>query len=463
MAIDFTTDPAGLWRVIGAELNVLDSINNFRGNANLTGCSSLGDAADSVAVQYTSPNLDLNEGLWTQLESWRSALDGAATDIANRVKNTIAQRAYRDNPQVDLADDTVLAEVYKQMVSQSKTFDANACTATVAAGGSNVGDAMVVASIKLRDGRTCELLIPEVFELICTTDQDTGATLDSETYDFASEASLLGTLAWNWPDGSGSTGTLTAVDAANTDTSVNLLAGTGTFEDQTSNMVDDWTALAGTPGTDILTEASTVYKGARCVEFLGQTVATNPKIAYTLDATLLEPGMVLHFAGKVGKGASISAGILKASLVNGSNTIIDDDQGNDLATTIAHGSIAAAGSWTTFSGSFTLPKVIPSTVKFVLEASTAISDTHSMFLDHFSLTIAGDPIYVADEAFNGGLRITIHSGAADAVVDDLYTVTIANDLGGEFQTWLWRIYGALRQMPSDSGGSENIADSWIEP
>lgn len=382
MALDLVSDPGGLFRLIGAELNALKSLLSFAGDTNLTGASSLGDAATAIQTQYVSPHQDLGSDIWTKLENWRTTLAGPIQDIATRIIATTLARVDRDNPLSSLTAEAALDEIYRQMVSQTKTLDANAVSAT-AATVSATGDPMIVASLKLSDGRTAELVIPEVIDIIATNDQQTGGTLDAEEYSYAGEAARLPALAWNWPDGSGRSGTLTAIDAANTTATVNLLAGTGDFEDQTSNVPNDWAVFDGTAGTDILTETSVVYKGTKCVEFLGQASPTTPGIAYTLDTDNLTPGQVLHFAGKVRKTASVAAGVIKASLVNGSDAIIDDDQSVDLATTIAHGSISDS-AWTTFSGSFVLPKTIPSTVKFVLEVSTAITDAESIYLDHFS-------------------------------------------------------------------------------
>ena len=470
MAISFDETTTGTLPDIWEELmEAIDDINVWRN-------TTLGTLIDAIATSFNaSSHQELIGGLYQQRDAARTALNGLVSYLAGLVKSIAIEVAHADNPLNQKTINYAADEIISQMIGSGslanpdEDFDAPAVTATVAADSGNTGDAMVVASVRITDGRLNEHAFAEVMDVICTKDSYSGGITAGrgETWSIKGEAAASSRFAYNWPQGSGASGTLGTTDASQENTAAtpgNLLANSD-FEDfdDTANVPDEWTLFPGTAGTNCLEENATVYKGSSAVEFVGDASNTETRLVQTFayngsngnNRSTLKPNTVYHFAAKVGKGAGITDGSWKVGIADSTGTYLTDDAGNELSATIAHGDIAAAGSWTTFSGYFVTPKVFTSRPQFMIETPNAadISDGHSLFIDHLSL-VEAKKIYT-------GLYVSVHSGATNTLKEDTYTVTIANDLAGKYQHFLNLCLDMLsleKQFPSDSGGTESIAD-----
>lgn len=459
MAIDLTTSPGGLFPILGKLIRAMRSANDYRGTTNITEIDSAGDSVDDIVTQFTT-NKDIIDGLWTQLENHRSSQSGWLSYLRGVAERIVIELADDDVTLVSKDIATALEELISQMEDNSDSVDASTVSASASADAGNTGDAKVVVSVKRKDGLNNELVFAETMELECTSDSYTGGqTAGQETFTLRGEVAVSDALDWQWPAGSGVTTTVTAVDA-NVDANGNLLTNSD-FEDFTSNVPDNWAVLVGTAGTTILRETTTVYDGSSSLEFVGDAGSTLSSIAQTFDSASgttseLAPNTVYHFSCLGRKSASLAAGVLEISLVDSSNAYITDDQGNNLATTIAHGSLSSS-AWTQFSGTFTTPKVLPTSYKLRVRASTALTDGESAFLDHLSLA-------AATEAYTGGPWVSVHSGATNSLLEDLYTLSISNNFAGDFQKEFDRLFNMKSlglQLPSNSGGSETVADTLI--
>ncbi len=195
------------------------------------------DQIGSVALDL-KPALTLGQSAY---ESWKGAqaalVDGLRSSMETLVVETVAADAALARKDAVNA----LAELIRQMVANSESVDASSVAASASSVTGN-GDGVLVASIKRADGLDAQNAIAETIKITCTSDGS------PETAGF----SVLGEpavdpLNESWPQGSGASGGLTAVDAANS------LIANGDFEDEDdrANAPDGWIVGVGTIGTTI--------------------------------------------------------------------------------------------------------------------------------------------------------------------------------------------------------------------
>lgn len=475
MAVNTTT----LFTRLGRIWYGVQSANLSLGDTDISGggLRAVGVVADRIQAQYTAADQNLIDTLYSSRDSARSGLDGWKSDLVTIAENTVVDMVNDDNPLVEKAIEPALIELIAQMTSASASVDASATSASVAYGKadgtSNTGDDHLVCSVYRTDGKLNELVLAEDIIVDCTTDAqvDQGATEGQEEWTFQGELTDTDDLAFDWPTGSSATGTLTAVAssaAVATDTPAenDQMLHNADIADFTSNIPDGWNVLVGTAGTTILKNVSTVYDSdvGAVLEFVGDGSSTLSSVAQTFSQSSTStgstadvlPSTVYHVSARMRKSASLAAGAISVSLIDGSNTQITDDEGNNVIITLAHGSIAS-NTWTKFGGQLVTPTNLPSTVKFRVAVSTALTNTESVYIGHISMT-------PATQAYDGGPYLSIHSGATASRRKDRATATIANDRAGAFQEAFDRMFDMKSlglQLPSDSGGSETINDNLI--
>lgn len=151
-----------------------------------------------------------------------------------------------------------------------------------------------------------------------------------------------------------------------------------------------------------------------------------------------------------------AAGVFTVDLVDGiGGSVIADDQATNNSFTFN-----AADLTTTMaskSGAFRTPSVLPALVFLRIRASTAVSAGTSSFIDEVCLR----PM---TELYPGGPWAAAFSGRTQWDIADTGNLAIANDEGGAIHRWADRVFD-LREnnllLPTDSGGTETIADSLI--
>lgn len=375
-----------------------------------------------------------------------------------------------------------------ELIRQMKGASASIQQATVSAGsqtavGTPVGNAIIVASLKNGQGITVMLPFPETLLFRCTADSYTGGTaVGNETLTVTGDNAVTDPLSQLYPSGMGVGGVgLSCVDGASDESTGNLLRNSDFETFTTADYPDNWIILAGLAGTTIFDATSSSYlTGGGAVRFLGDSGGTLCSIAQTFGATpsttagaggssqSLVANQVYHVNGFVKVSAAPSTGVLQVCLLNGSNAIIADDAGNNLAFTVDL--TAQTTSYAAFNGSFSLPKSLPSTVKLAVRLSTAIDDGKSAYLADVSMARASDA--AGNGLYAGGPFITVHSGSialVDGMTPDAWTIAIANSYettgSGLMQLMLDRVWG-LRSLGSPAlqlpvAGSPTVADSLI--
>lgn len=451
MSINFTTYFTRLGKII----NWIKVVNTHRG-------TTLPTDTDELLDQYTSDN-DAREMVTGVLDALRAYQAGGATITTaarTAAENTLIEMIKADNPQEEDNVEESLKELVTQMEDNSESVDAASVSVTspATAGSNNVGDGVCLVSVKRGDGLTNELVFDEDLIATCETDSQEGsATAGQETFTIRGESAASDPLSHDYPKGSGTNVSITVIDAAQ-DSSGNLLTNSD-FEDfTTSNTPDNWSLDTGSAGTDFLEETTTVYSGSSSLEFVGDGSTANA-ISQTFNSSNGTTGTLLgnaHYGvvlwGRV--DTAPAAGELTVDLYDGSS-VIADEQSNNNSFTVDLTSIG-----TTFvakAGIFITPRQLPSTIQLRIYFSSALSNTHSFFLDHVSFA----PM---TELYDGGVFASIHGGNTAFLIDDIFTLTPTNDYGGELQDWHDRIFGMKSlglQLPSNSGGSETQADSLI--
>lgn len=483
MAITLT-GTGGIWVRLGKIFQAIRSANRYSGDGAITSASpdldALGTSFTEVIAQYASNEQDLMNNLPTQRDGARTALSGWKSALAKLASDTVIEQVHRDVTLVNKTLSAALTELIYQMAgvgglyNPDNDIDASTVSITTAAvstiKGANTGNAVLVGSVKRPDSRDNELVLAETLDVICTSDNQSNSAGRAESWSVKGEPSIT-SLDYRWPDGSGTSKTLTTVNSDSNNSSGNLLYNSTFNAFTTTNTPDYWgSPLVGAYGTDIFEEATTVYRTSRkALKFTGtggnplssiaQTFGvTTPAVGTSGTSATLKPNTVYLFNCFIRKSAGLVAGVIEFSLVDGSNTQMTNAAGTDIKSTIAFGTLTT--SFASFSGAFVTPNVLPTTgQKFRVRASTALT--------------SGESVYIADLAFTEATNVyntgtgpymAMFAGSTNPIIGDAYTATVANNYAGDFQLMCDQVFGinALGlQIPSDTGGTETIADSLI--
>lgn len=460
------SDNAGLFDRIGYLLGGINDINALLGASSTSGVTANWvTRTNTLDTRYGAAPAQQKvlDGLYQSLASWQGSQTGFLTAIRQIAQNTLIEMVHADTPLASKSVANAMTVLIQQMVANSDDVNASAVSAGAQASvGSPTGTPSIVVSLLRTDGRTREYAIPETIRFACTSDSGTGATADREPYLVTTPASVSETLAWNWPAGSGVSKSVTSVDAS-IDAGANLLTNSD-FETFSLNVPTNWAVLVGVAGTDILAAGSSdaMDSTSNALEFT-ENGGTLSSIAQTMNNSggttgVLKPSTVYcvnAFMKKSSSGLS-GNGTIEISLVDGSNTQVTDDAGNDCKITQAAASLTT--SYAAVKGSFATPRVLPASgYKLRVRLSVAIADSgESVFIDNLALA-------EGSELYAGGPVVAVFSGATAPVKGDSYTVAVSNTYGA-FQKGFDRLFGMRAlglQLPSDTGGTETVPDSYI--
>lgn len=442
VVLDSTSSGAqGFFNRFGAGLKLLDVINEFLGSGVFVGAlatdmpketNDLGLLFDGVTNNKISATVD---GLLNQLRTSQNSLGSYKNTLRTAMQNLLIEMVDSDNPLPARTVNAALEELIAQMTGVA-TVDANEPTASIS--GSTTGNGNWVVSLLNGSGKTLENAYDEDITIKCTA-----VATNAGTFSAKGESAESDKLSWNWPKGSGATKTYTSSDAPG-------LLTNGTFETFTvANTPDNWTIAVGLAGTDVLSEATTVYKGSKALEILGDG-STLTQLYQTLTGLSGITPYMVNFWCRV--STNPAAGVLTVDLHDGTSVI------NDAAGTANSFTVDLTTLGTTFvskSGTFRLPAAVPSTVRLRFRLSTAITNTHSLFIDHAAL-VAPAALYA------GGPYLHGFSGATGWAINDTKVCAVANDYRGQLQTGAFRMYANTSLLlPSATGAAETISDGLV--
>jgi hypothetical protein len=459
MSISFTGAGGGFTR-LGKVAGLVRNVNGLIGavppspasawGAGGPAINDLDDAIDAIEAQFATSNQSLTDTLYQQRESYRSAHVSLKQYLRTLATNIVVEMANDDVRLPSKNLPAALAEWIRQMKTPpTQRVDNPIVSATVGAlvsPSTSGADGQLVASVKGPDGVDRAYLFAETLDVTCTNDSQSQSGLKgAEPFTALGDAAVGDGLAWNFPQGSGSSKGLTALAAGS---SGNLLTN-GDFEDFTvANTPDAWTLDGSSAGTDVFSEATTFYAGSKALRFTG--MASGKGIYLVL--TSLKPSTVYQGCVWLRKSAGLAAGVLSIDLHNGT-AIIQDAAAVDNAQAVTLSGLTLPFAATTFT--FRTPAVMPGTVRFRLHITTSMTAAEHLYIDHLSLK-AGTELYA------GGPYATIFSGATPFLTNDRFPLTIANDLSGTWQLVFEQLFGMRAlglQLPST--GTTLIDDSLI--
>lgn len=203
--------------------------------------------------------------------------------------------------------------------------------------------------------------------------------------------------------------------------------------------------------------ATQVYTGGKALDIVGngsELTAIQQKV--TLDA-LAQYAFSSQWLAESG----VLAGTCKVGLWDG-NAYINDEQGTENSFTI---DLTAVGTsnFEEKTGVFRTPKNLPDIVYLRIALTVAITSAKNVYCDEVALV----PM---TELYRGGPWAAIFRGstyfkAGDTQQEgDNWTITPTNGREGAFQEWFERWFDMRDKallLPSDSGGTETVADSLI--
>lgn len=458
MAIDFSTNPGGLFPRLGRLGKALLELNLSQADYDA--------ALSGVAAQFASTLKDVYGPLAAQQSQLVQGVPSNYSAV-QQVAQSVLQRMVADDVAAAGRNlDDALREVIRQMRAGSVSVKACTVASTVAALGTPTGTGKLVATTKRGDGLVQENLFAEVGRLVCLADSYSGGqTAGQEPFRYIGEGDEgRGEFDYLWPAGSAALTGLTAISADTDASATGNLTTNGDAESWTGTTpaLDNWVLAPGTWGTDIAQNASSPYRGTYDVRFVAGT-GVNTALAQTFDdstgsAVALTPLTSYAFCAWMKRGGVVSAGVLTVELVDGSGTVINDEQGtaNSFTQTLS----ALTTSYAAVTGFFRLPAIPPAVVKLRLRISTALTGA-SVYVDDICLA----PV---TEAYTGGPGLCVFSGVTPFKAGDQWTATQTNDRGGAsnlatFQALFDRLFGMRgRGLLLPSAGSPTLADTLIQ-
>lgn len=455
MTVILNSEPAGLF-------NRLGKIGRFLKDTNVYQLGNFQTDLLAVAYGYTAEP-DLSAPLTQSGDSSRISIGSFMSQLQSAALSTVNRMVWRDtgNSRDNIALN--LAELIRQMKDASASV--KVCTITMSASAiTGTGNGWVVTSTKRGDGLVQENTFAEVGILKCIGDaQLGGATAGNETFRFQGDVAQGNTFHWEWPLGSGANTSLSATNATKDNSANNLLTNSG-FETFTStNTPSKWTIAAGAAGTEFFS-STTAYSGSKSLKIVGGT-AVNASLTQTFNSSSGTAGKLkplTQYAHSFAIKADVvpASGVLTIDLIDGSNAVINDDQGIANSYTVTLSAIST--SWAKYTGVFRTPKVLPSTMKLRVRLSTVLPSGSNVFLDHMAMP-------EMTRLYLGGPYLSIFSGSTAFIKDDYWSIATTNDRGtatyqATFQTLFDRLFNMRQyELMLPSAASPTIGDTLMDP
>lgn len=407
MSIPFITSE-GVFTRWGHEIGGINEQNTARG-------TTFGNRITTIFSDYTTTDENLMNGIYTQQDNFRTTGDTLATYYQALIQATLIQMADDSAPLSPYTLSNAIDRLNADLLTAGSGIQAPVVSVTVASGSTNVGDAILISSVTNYDGTQLDYIFAETVNVTVTSDSQRGSTALQEPISYVGEIAV-DVKAWNWPQGSGANVSANIINANSTTKITN-----GGFETWTAATVapSNWTITGGVINVSVLRAASPVLYGNYSCQFLGDG-ATLQALQQTLS---LSPWQVLPINLWIRLSAVPSNGTLRVRLIDGSNNVINDDQGVPNSFTKSLTSGVPTASWLAINQFFRTPKVLPSTV--ILEIAmtgTALDNAKSLYIDSIAMDNA-TPLY------NGGPYCAAFSGGTPSAYLDNWVLTVANNKG----------------------------------
>lgn len=409
MSIDLDSLPDGLFTKLGRLAHSYNRVVSSFG-------ASLDTDVSQIASGYRTYDGQVTDSLYATRDSYRGVHGTYLSAIQSLTQNTIIEQVNRDTPLTSKTLANAVTELADQMDGNSESIQRPTTSVLVTADGDNLGDSMLVASLTNEYGDPLDMVFAEDVRFTCTADSASGATQYQETLTIQGEPSKSVT-AYDWPGGSGATGTISLRDAA-----VTGLISNGDFATWSGSPLapGSWTIGTGTAGTHIV-RSSTVLRAN--TNYTGSFVSDGSTLPDLYQTVSLSPNRVyvVNLWAKI--NSTDSTGTFRVRLTNGSNTVLTDDAGNNLqATWGVNGGAGIGTSFTQLTAFFSTPRQLPSTIRFHLELSVSPTSGRTV---NFGLVSIG----LAQQLYAGGPFLGAFSlGATNPTArGDKWVLTVDNN------------------------------------
>jgi hypothetical protein len=448
----------GLFTRLGVLVYMMDQVRAHQTN--------LKTLLANVQTEYSATDAYMIEVLAGNIERRIAEAGGVLNDVRAAAERTIIEMCFAEantagavNTMRSRQITDALIWLIRQMDADAKKVDGTTITKSSAAyGATNVGNGRFVynteaPNILLGSTNDWPNIRSETLEARCIQDATNGAiSRGAEVFEIRGQPSYS-PLDYRFPAGSGTMTRVATVSAAVDAGGIyeNQLTNSD-FEDQTSNLADQWSLVTGAAGTQFQTE-STGFRGTKSIKLNAGSGVFDIRQALASPAGSLgrltpDRPYVLSFAYKIDAGA---AGVIRVSVKDGSGNIIDS--GNFFNTqTVTGGST----SWAFVNTTIRSPRNIPQETYLHIETTTAIT-TAAAYVDEVILAEL-KPIA------NGGQSIAMIAGATDWRVDDNGRFEFLNvDEGAFVRAFdrLFDMYGKGLSLPQNYSGTETISDGLI--
>jgi hypothetical protein len=361
----------------------------------------------------------------------------------------------------------------------------------IAGSGTAVNDPSFVFSLKDTFGSKLQYIYPELLKATITNDVQNGATAGNEPWLLTGQVGQPNKLSWDWlttawgsvgaSGGNGGTVSGTLVSAAyDNQGGFGNLTVNGDFRRYNGasvNIPDNWVLWKGVDGTNIVNSSATAayLSGGGSVEILGDGT-TNFGIKQpfnTTSSTVTGAGgspAVLQAAVannaqycvsvflKNGQAAPAS-GTVRLSVVNSSNTIVNDDYGTALSAVVDMSSGGVNDTnWHQLTLTFRLPQALPTGYAVSLDTSVLLTSAKIIYASDLC-------VCQMQQLYNGGPYVAAFAGTTapnasgispyswSFAVTNTITAGTANVAANHtaLQIALWRLFDPANLPPAQQG------------
>lgn len=447
MAVTLTGSQTGLFTRLGRIIYVIQLVNDFLGGSS---ADDMPTEVEDIMQEIDGASMEIREcyeDIPSAFETYQASAESFLSTLKDAAQQLLIRMVDDDDALPSQTVSDALDRLIKQMEDNSDSVDASAPSISVSADANNTGNGKVIYATKNGKGKTLENMKPEDFIVKITNSSNTG----SETGNIKGEANQASTvLSHNWPDGSGASATFTVLNPAS-----NGFLNDGSFDSFTSDDPDQWTIAVGTASTTVLEEGTEYMSiASSSLEIAGNgselTQLTQDVSSKSWKTRTNYPVSVWYKLS-----ATPTTGVLQIDLYDSTGAaIIQDDEGtnNSLSIDLTTG----AANWTHANTTFRLPDPLPTSIVARVHLTTALDSGKQVWVDDLMIGPAMTSTY------SGGPEFVVVRGPTDFAADDQFVATVTNAFDGDFQKHFLQLFDQpTKLLPSDTGGSETVADSLI--
>jgi hypothetical protein len=488
LAVDLLTNPSGLMRIMAGYAEFMSKLRTLL----TTTIPKDSGAIDRLMDEYAADRSYGPRVVETFL-NWRSyQVDVFLETMRQHALATLVQKVMdeADNPPGRPDPVECLRILIEEM--RDTPNDVNACTVAVGAEatplGTNVGNGKLVWTVTRPDGQAAENLYNETLFARCVRDSYSGrdgtgadrAIAGSETWRVWGQQPVPNPFHENWAATGYGSGADILTQSVNprVDNALGQVLTNGDLEDWTGATPDHWGKTDAQNQISQTTTSGEYHDGSSGLKITGHAAGT-PEWWQEFNNTASGSGHVfkprtnyaLIFYGRVSAtGPGPATGVLTASVTDSANSALTSEfdttgfSGSPTSQSTTFDMTAWTTSFVAKTATFRLKRNL-STVRLHFKVTTALEAGFNAFIDRIALAEMTPCVPSV------GPWLSVFSGTTDWVYKDNFSQAFTNNRAGAsnlntFQTVLFRLF--MRELiagdlifPSDTGGTETVADSLI--